>query len=217
MSRHRIRPDAGFVNVADLPKGPNGFALCRFCQKECPTKRHTFCSPECVSEWKIRTQPDYAAKKVLERDRGVCQQCNVDCVALLESLRRVRHAERAERFQRAITFDIRTGFPSDPKMPKFRALCDEHAIPERMRGLSRRLWEMDHVVPVVEGGGECGLEGLRTLCLKCHKAATAELAARRAAARRAFVAKGTVVLDGETYDVFESTVPCESVVVENIE
>ncbi len=25
-------------------------------------------------------------------------------------------------------------------------------------------WEVDHVVPVVEGGGECGLDNLRTLC-----------------------------------------------------
>jgi 5-methylcytosine-specific restriction protein A len=32
---------------------------------------------------------------------------------------------------------------------------------------------------VVEGGGECDLENIRTLCLKCHRAATAELRKRR--------------------------------------
>jgi 5-methylcytosine-specific restriction endonuclease McrA len=43
---------------------------------------------------------------------------------------------------------------------------------------------MDHIVPVVEGGGACGLENLRTLCKPCHKRVTAELAGRRAVAKR---------------------------------
>ena len=45
-------------------------------------------------------------------------------------------------------------------------------------------WDADHIVPVVEGGGSCGLENLRTLCTPCHKQETAKLAARRAEARR---------------------------------
>jgi hypothetical protein len=32
---------------------------------------------------------------------------------------------------------------------------------------------------VVEGGGECDLQNIRTLCLKCHRVATAQLRARR--------------------------------------
>lgn len=39
-------------------------------------------------------------------------------------------------------------------------------------------WEMDHIIPVVEGGGECGLDNLRSLCQPCHKTVTAELRAR---------------------------------------
>ena len=45
-------------------------------------------------------------------------------------------------------------------------------------------WEMDHVVPVVEGGGCCGLENLRVLCPPCHRGVTAQLARRRAEGRR---------------------------------
>lgn len=45
-------------------------------------------------------------------------------------------------------------------------------------------WEADHVVPVVEGGGFCGLDGYRTLCVFCHRAETAALATRRTQARR---------------------------------
>jgi 5-methylcytosine-specific restriction enzyme A len=36
-------------------------------------------------------------------------------------------------------------------------------------------------VPVIEGGGECDLTNLRTLCVKCHRASTAELHKRRRA------------------------------------
>jgi len=46
-------------------------------------------------------------------------------------------------------------------------------------------WEADHIVPVIEGGGECGLDNYRTLCIPCHKKVTAELAARRAEERKA--------------------------------
>lgn len=52
------------------------------------------------------------------------------------------------------------------------------------RGASHE-WQADHIVPVVEGGGSCGLDNLRTLCTVCHKSETAKLAARRAEARRA--------------------------------
>lgn len=39
-------------------------------------------------------------------------------------------------------------------------------------------WEADHIVPVVEGGGGCGLDNLRTLCIPCHRLYTAALAKR---------------------------------------
>ena len=47
------------------------------------------------------------------------------------------------------------------------------------------LWQVDHIKPVIEGGGECGLDNLRTLCTDCHKQETKELAARRARERKA--------------------------------
>jgi hypothetical protein len=42
----------------------------------------------------------------------------------------------------------------------------------------RSLWDADHILPVAEGGGECDLDNLRTLCLMCHREATAELRRR---------------------------------------
>ena len=43
---------------------------------------------------------------------------------------------------------------------------------------ARPRWEADHIVPVADGGGECGLENYRLLCRTCHLATT--LAWRRA-------------------------------------
>jgi 5-methylcytosine-specific restriction endonuclease McrA len=47
-------------------------------------------------------------------------------------------------------------------------------------GRRRQLWDADHILPVAEGGGECDLSNMRTLCLRCHRAVTAELRARMA-------------------------------------
>jgi hypothetical protein len=34
------------------------------------------------------------------------------------------------------------------------------------------LWDADHIIPVKDGGGQCGLENIRTLCIDCHKVVT---------------------------------------------
>ena len=50
-----------------------------------------------------------------------------------------------------------------------------------LKRLTRKtLWDADHIVPVAEGGGECDLENLRTLCLICHRRQTQELRSRLA-------------------------------------
>ena len=39
---------------------------------------------------------------------------------------------------------------------------------------ARPRWEADHILPVADGGGECGLENYRLLCRDCHVAVTAQ-------------------------------------------
>lgn len=153
MSRHRIKPGAGYVIVACLPKGPNGRALCRWCATEVTPPRKTFCSDGCVHEWKLRSQPPYARMHVWFRDRGVCAGCFV----VVGTTPRWRGPWSLERYwQHGST--VAGG------------------------------WFADHIVAVEEGGGECGLENLQTLCKGCHDAKTAahvrRIAARRAAEKR---------------------------------
>lgn len=133
----------GWASPRDLPKGPNGRALCRYCSKEVSGRRITFCSEACVTEWRIRTDPGFAKMQVKKRDDGICEICRQDC------------------------------FAGHRHLPVYR----------RLKGLLS-LFDMDHKVPVVEGGGSCGLENLRTLCKPCHRQVTAALAARRAFRRR---------------------------------
>jgi 5-methylcytosine-specific restriction endonuclease McrA len=47
----------------------------------------------------------------------------------------------------------------------------------------RSLWELDHVVPLIDGGGH-ELSNLQTLCVPCHRAKSAQETRERAERRR---------------------------------
>jgi hypothetical protein len=80
----------------------------------------------------------------------VCALCAIDCEAELLRLRRTSGSRRVEAW-------AKWGLK-----PKQR----------------RSLWDADHELPVAEGGGECDLDNMRTLCLICHRRVTSELRAR---------------------------------------
>jgi 5-methylcytosine-specific restriction enzyme A len=146
----------GWVDRSSLPKGENGRNLCRWCQLEVPKRRITFCSDWCVEEWRLRSDPGYLREQVLQRDHGVCAYCGVDCVAEWIHIKKLRGSARSRRLAH---WGLRPG--------------------------SRKsLWDADHILPVVEGGGECDLSNLRTLCLRCHRDATQALRQRLAARPR---------------------------------
>jgi 5-methylcytosine-specific restriction endonuclease McrA len=103
-----------------------------------------------VNEWRLRTNPGYLREQVFERDRGVCALCRIDCVAELRRLKRLRADRR------------RAAWAAWGLKPRDRV----------------SLWDADHILAVVEGGGECDLSNIRTLCIRCHRTVTEELQAR---------------------------------------
>ncbi len=86
--------------------------------------------------------------EVFKRDRGVCSECRFDTQRLRVELNSLTEDER-------------------------RIRCAALDLPLH-RGMERTssLWDADHVVPVSEGGGQCGLDNIATLCLPCHAVKT---------------------------------------------
>ena len=144
-----------------------GNRICAVCNKRCSRK---YCSDACRNEAYVRCDPGYARFVVYRRDCGVCAVCGCDTDKIDRILKWVR---------------------------KFETRCDWGHWPGRRAaqatlGFTRdHLWEVDHIRPVAEGGGLCGLDNLRTLCTPCHDAETATL-------RRRLAAQGTADGNGKS-------------------
>lgn len=119
---HRM-PDMPFWHV---PKG-----RCRWCgdfiwQPDDTLNLRRRWHPHCVDAYKEAAWPQYARKKVYQRDKGRCAHCGKSC---------------------------------------------------------RRAWELDHIVPLIDGGG-CDLSNMQTLCRPCHRKKTGKEATQRAQLRQ---------------------------------
>ena len=153
----RTLPEAGRLrgksaNAEGVASDPHVRPLCRWCQLEIlASRRRSFCSEYCVHQWRLRSDPGYLREQVFARDAGLCALCSTDTVAAFRQLKRSRGIQRRESL-------AMWGLPS---------------INAR-----RSLWDADHILPVAEGGGQCDLDNLRTLCLPCHREVTADLRRR---------------------------------------
>lgn len=163
MSKHRIDPEAGFVNRSKMLKGPHGFNLCRQCSKECPSNHRTFCGPKCVDKWKMKTDPGHVRFKVKQRDKGVCAICQLDTTRIEDMLVVLR-----ELWHGSFGYDR----DSIPELGPVR-----NKLMEILKvGHRSTYWDADHIKAVKDGGGGCSLKNYQTLCIWCHKAKTAKAA-----------------------------------------
>lgn len=161
---------AGWVNYKKHPRGPNGRGLCRMCGVEVPKGRRTFCGEDCVEEYRMRNDTRHQANVIAKRDRGTCQICGTDT----NEIKKQYLTENREC--KSLTSDVE------------RRRCYQE-LDQRYKDAgwnvwARRWWDVDHVLPVVEGGGpddwgeEPYIKNLRTLCHPCHKKETAKLRKR---------------------------------------
>jgi hypothetical protein len=151
------RRTKGGVNLWKIRRGPDGKPRCRGCGGPIGKGKRTWCAdPNCLHEWKLRRDPGYVRECVFERDSGVCARCGLDCVA---EYHRLKLLERTDPAAYAAEVKAR-------KVPTHRT----------------SLWDAEHTLAVKDGGGECGLDNITTMCVFCHKEKTAaERAARKGA------------------------------------
>jgi hypothetical protein len=137
---------------------------CTWCGQRVGKYRSTWCSDACVEAFRARCCKVTQARLVSDRDHGICQECGRDTLAA------ERDAEQAVR-------DALAARRLSPYSAEGREI--RHAIVSQF-GYARSRWrEVDHIIPVVESGGLCGIDNLRLICGACHLAATSRLAGRR--------------------------------------
>lgn len=183
--------------------------VCSWCgTDELPKGRRSWCSQECVDEYLIRSSSAHVRTLVEKRDGGICADCGCNAdEQYKEWLERRKEAVRlADRLINGARFNIdwvngksvlrRQDNTDYPAQRRFRNEIIEKYAPGNWTEGRVSGWDADHIVPVVEGGGECGLDNYRTLCHPCHKKATAELAKRRAEQNR----KEKRIQSGDLFD-----------------
>lgn len=164
MSKFRTIKDRNkALGVRPLQRGPNGRFLCRYCNEEVPKNRRTFCSKECVHEYKVRSDWRYARRCAVKAAGGaICAHCGLNCSELQKRLRKLPPDER-------------------------KKLAEEYGIPKSR--ILKSIWDADHIIPVHLGGGESGLDNIQILCWACHQIKSLEEAQKRSKIRKKSKAK----------------------------
>ena len=135
-----------------LEKNEDGFTKCRWCSGSVLPPRRTMCSPECVHELKLRCSGKYLRNQVYKRDKGICGECGIDT------------KETSKQAKNIIDIEERNEFL------KSKGISLKRKLWKKKHGGG--LWDADHILCVKDGGGQCGLDNIRTLCIECHKKKT---------------------------------------------
>ena len=160
----RYRDNRGFIDPKTLPTNEEGYRCCRYCSGSVKPPKRTFCSADCVHQYRLRSSGSYLRQQVYLRDRGVCAICGQDTKELAKQLSLLNTTDPAR--------DLLLQQNNIHKTRKIKA-----------RKNGGGLWDADHILPVRDGGGVCGLENIRTLCIKCHKIITATGSSKSARTR----------------------------------
>lgn len=120
------------------------------------------CSQACFEKRSVQSSQAAIRWQIFALERGVCRVCSLDAHTLFK---RIKVMEPPERLQEL----LRVGLKSTKSMLE--------------RPSEGMFWQADHIRPVAEGGGECDLANLRTLCTPCHARETGRLAGRLRCAR----------------------------------
>ena len=152
--------------------------LCRWCGLDVhrlSKKRRTFCSDECVHEFMIRSNSSYIRQYIAKRDKYTCQICGLDCKGFVRKLWRYVNEHYGELQKTPVYADPRNYRHARKSLEvQFFEILGMQWVNTHGRST---YYDVDHIHEVVKGGGQCGEENLRLLCLGCHRIETKRLRA----------------------------------------
>ncbi|XP_052056444.1 DNA annealing helicase and endonuclease ZRANB3 isoform X2 [Apodemus sylvaticus] len=156
-------PSKGYIQAVDKEGRP----LCLRCQHPtCQPEQGAkasawdsrFCSLKCQEDFWIRSNNSYLRAQVFAAEHGVCQLCGVNAQELFLRMRDAPKSQRKNLLGSTWTAKL----PLEQLNEMLRNPGEGH------------FWQVDHIRPVYEGGGQCSLENLQTLCTVCHKETPAQ-------------------------------------------
>ena len=159
----------------------SGLPHCLVCLLEHEARRNSpFCSEKCAASYGAAASQAYGRRQIYDRDHGVCATCGFDAHELFRVISALPTS--AERMQVLMQTHYSTSSDRVARMLR----CPKEGD----------FWEADHILPVEEGGGECDLLNLQTLCVPCHAAKTRKQQVESKARKRQKAANGSADLRG---------------------
>ncbi|PIN17307.1 DNA helicase [Handroanthus impetiginosus] len=150
--------------------------LCKLCQIPCKGNNakvpqffeDLFCTLDCLEEYSSRTSNRFLREGLFEIEHGICTKCKLNCHQLVKHLKVLSIENRGVYIKKVA-----------PNIAKRDTLLQK-LVHDPTEG---NAWHADHIIPVYNGGGECKLENMRTLCVACHADVTTAQCSERRAAR----------------------------------
>ncbi|OMJ16344.1 DNA annealing helicase and endonuclease ZRANB3 [Smittium culicis] len=165
-----MKDSLGKIVANNLLRGPRSFCLCRYCGKETNSSYQTFCDKFCVQEFQYRTRPEEVRTKLLDRDAGICQICSFPAHEWYKKISNCNY-EQAIKLLDSLESELSPAWRKKTNIIRDFSNWEKNLITgeESCKLLnSGMFWESAHILDVQYGGGGCGLEGYRLLCVPCH-------------------------------------------------
>ena len=174
----------------EQPRLPSGVWLCVLCMEPLPgymqgaehlevrNKAELFCSEPCYEKYAACSSAKMARKQLFALEKGVCQECGLDCEDVCRRLQ-VYHRKTVDSGTQAEVMERRTALLKE-RAPIFFERGYK-TVRERLLNnpSAGNAWQADHILPVFRGGGMLGIQNLRTLCTICHLKVTKKQATWR--------------------------------------
>ena len=174
----------------EQPRLSSGTWLCTLCMEALPAymqggahlevtnKAALFCSKPCYDKYAACSSSSIARRELFSLEKGVCQECGLDCEDLCRRLQ-AYHRKTVDSGNQSEVLEKRSAVLK-ARAPAF---FERGFAAVRARLLQSpaagHAWQADHILPVFRGGGMLGLENLRTLCTTCHLKVTKKQATWR--------------------------------------